>query len=51
MGSGFLRHFHAVMLFSVEQLLELPEKPDLVCVKQDDTIRVAVKQMIENDFS
>jgi CBS domain-containing protein len=39
------------MLFSVEQLLELPEKPDLVCVKQDDTIRVTVKQMIENDFS
>ncbi len=39
------------MLFSVEQLLELPEKPDLVWVKQDDTIRVALKQMIENDFS
>ena len=39
------------MLFSVEQLLELPEKPKLICVKQDDTIREALKLMIENDFS
>jgi hypothetical protein len=37
------------MLFSVEQLLELPEKTDLAWVKQDDMIRVAMKQMLEND--
>jgi hypothetical protein len=37
------------MLFSVEHLLELPEKPDLAWVKQDDMIRVAMKQMLEND--
>jgi CBS domain-containing protein len=39
------------MLFPLERLINRSEKPDIVYVKQDDTIRKALKLMIENDFS
>jgi CBS domain-containing protein len=39
------------MLFPLERLINLSEKPDLVSVRQDETIRDVLKLMIENDFS
>jgi CBS domain-containing protein len=39
------------MLFPLERLINRPEKYDLVCVKQNETIRSALECMIENDFT
>lgn len=39
------------MLFPLERLIDRPEKPDLIWVRQDQKIRDALKCMIENDFS
>jgi CBS domain-containing protein len=39
------------MLFPLERLIDRPEKPALVCVRHDETIRDALKCMIENDFT
>lgn len=39
------------MLFPLERLIDRSEKPDLMWVRQDQTIREALECMIENDFS
>src|SRR5215469_13259162 len=39
------------MLFPLERLIDRPDKPDLVCIRQDETIRDALECMIENDFT
>jgi len=39
------------MLFPLERLIDRPEKPALVCIRHDETIRDALKCMIENDFT
>src|SRR5712692_7380333 len=39
------------MLFPLERLIDRPEKPALACVRHDETIRDALKCMIENDFT
>lgn len=39
------------MLFPLERLIDRSEKPDLICIKEDQTIREALECMIENDFS
>jgi CBS domain-containing protein len=39
------------MLFPLERLIDRSEKPDLMWVRQDGTIREALECMIENDFS
>ncbi len=39
------------MLFPLERLIDRPDKPDLIYVRQDETIRDALECMIENDFT
>jgi CBS domain-containing protein len=39
------------MLFALERLIDRPDKPDLIYVRQDETIRDALECMIENDFT
>ena len=39
------------MLFPLERLIDRSEKPGLICIKEDQTIREALECMIENDFS
>jgi hypothetical protein len=38
------------MLFPLERLIDRPEKPDLICVRQDETIRDVLKCMIDSDL-